>query len=84
MALYGTDYEVFCGSIKEGKGNGKKYPGPSAMDVCLLRELGTFHNVRSPCGSEPIPMRKLSTGEPCAGEPLARFGGRGESGRALL
>ena len=29
-------------------------------------------------------MRKLSTGEPCAGEPLARFGGRGESGRALL
>jgi len=29
-------------------------------------------------------MRKLSTGEPCAGEPPARFGGRGESGRALL
>jgi len=29
-------------------------------------------------------MRKLSTGEPCAGEPLARFGGRGESGKALL
>ncbi len=29
-------------------------------------------------------MRKLSTGEPCAGEPLARFGGRGGSGKALL
>jgi hypothetical protein len=29
-------------------------------------------------------MRKLSTGEPCAGEPPARFGGRGESGKALL
>jgi hypothetical protein len=29
-------------------------------------------------------MRKLSTGEPCAGEPPARFGGRGESGRTLL
>jgi len=29
-------------------------------------------------------MRKLSTGEPCAGKPLARFGGRGESGKALL
>ena len=26
-------------------------------------------------------MRKLSTGEPCAGEPPARFGGRGESGK---
>ena len=23
-------------------------------------------------------MRKLLTGEPCAGEPPARFGGRGE------
>lgn len=29
-------------------------------------------------------MRKLSTGEPCAGEPPARFGGRGEFGRTLL
>ena len=27
--------------------------------------------------SVPIPMRKLPTGEPCAGEPHARFGGRG-------
>jgi len=26
---------------------------------------------------ESIPMRKPSTGEPCAGEPHARFGGRG-------
>ena len=31
----------------------------------------------SPCVSEPIPMRKPPTGEPCAGEPHARFGGRG-------
>ena len=29
-------------------------------------------------------MRKLSTGEPCAGKPHARFGGRGELGMALL
>jgi len=29
-------------------------------------------------------MRKLSTGEPCAGEPHARFGGRGESGKGLF
>lgn len=25
----------------------------------------------------PIPMRKPPTGEPCAGEPPTRFGGRG-------
>ena len=31
----------------------------------------------SPNMSEPIPMRKPLTGEPCAGEPHARFGGRG-------
>ena len=30
-----------------------------------------------PCVGEPIPMRKPPTGEPCAGEPHARFGGRG-------
>ena len=30
-----------------------------------------------PCVDEPIPMRQPSTGEPCAGEPHARFGGRG-------
>ena len=35
---------------KEG-GSWKKYWRPSAMDKCLLREFGTFHNVRSPCGS---------------------------------
>ena len=29
-------------------------------------------------------MRKLSTGEPCAGEPHARFGGRGESAITFL
>ena len=33
------------------------------------------HHLASMC-SEPIPMRKPPTGEPCAGEPHARFGGR--------
>src|SRR5207245_559632 len=32
---------------------------------------------RALCAGAPIPMRKLPTGEPCAGEPPARFGGRG-------
>ena len=31
-------------------------------------------------GSEPTPMRKPTTGEPCAGEPHARFGGQGGKG----
>ena len=43
----------------------------------FLRTTRTFHHERSPMGSEPIPMRKPATGEPCAGEPHARFGGQG-------
>ncbi|MDO9012041.1 MAG: site-specific DNA-methyltransferase, partial [Gallionella sp.] len=35
------------------------------------------HHDRSPNVSEPIPMRKPLTGEPYAGEPHVRFGGRG-------
>ena len=50
-----------------------------AMAKCILRKPGTVHHASSP-PSEPIPMRKPLTGEPCAGEPHARFGGRG--GRA--
>src|SRR5262245_30535490 len=30
-----------------------------------------------PCVDEPITMRQPPTGEPCAREPHARFGGRG-------
>ena len=44
---------------------------------CILRKFGLVHHDASPTSSEPIPMRKPLTGEPCAGEPLARFGGRG-------
>ena len=43
----------------------------------FLRTTRTFHHERSPMGSEPIPMRKPATGEPCAGELHARFGGQG-------
>ena len=42
----------------------------------LLRGTCDVHRLASMC-SEPIPMRKPPTGEPCAGEPHARFGGRG-------
>ena len=44
---------------------------------CILRKFGLVHHDASPTSSEPIPMRKPLTGEPCAGKPHARFGGRG-------
>ena len=37
----------------------------------------TVHHDRGPDAGEPIPMRKPLTGEPYAGEPHVRFGGRG-------
>ena len=50
---------------------------PSPLAQCILRRTRAFHHDRSPTVGEPIPMRKPPTGEPCAGEPPARFGGRG-------
>src|SRR5262245_29542692 len=41
-----------------------------------FRDTSVVHPLY-PCVGEPIPMRKPPTGEPCAGEPHARFGGRG-------
>jgi hypothetical protein len=69
-----------------------KSNGLNFIYIAYLKCLVRLKNVkrllngylRSPCGSEPIPMRKLSTGEPCAGELHARFGGRGELKKALL
>src|SRR5437868_13686161 len=42
-----------------------------------FRGTRVVHHQCDPCVSEPIPMRTPPTGEPCAGEPHARFGGRG-------
>jgi hypothetical protein len=47
------------------------------MAECILRKTWAFHYERSPCNSEPIPLGNLLTGELCAGEPHAQFGGRG-------
>ena len=41
-----------------------------------FRDTSVVHPLY-PCVGEPIPMRQPPTGEPCAGEPHARFGGRG-------
>ena len=52
---------------------GNKWP----QAKCVLRGTRVVHRDSSPCISELTPMRKPLTGEPCAGEPHARFGGRG-------
>ena len=48
-----------------------------ALDQRLLRGRGAVRTSHSLAGSEMPPMRKPPTGEPCAGKPHARFGGRG-------
>lgn len=61
----------------EATGNGSLSRGSSALAQYIVRGPGTVHHDCSLEASEPIPMRKLPTGEPCAGEPHSRFGGRG-------
>src|SRR6266566_1396420 len=39
---------------------------------------GAFYPLRSLWAGASIPMRQPPTGEPCAGKPPARFGGRGK------
>src|ERR1700732_3159315 len=47
------------------------------MPECLLRCSWVVHPTHGLRAGETLPMRKPATGEPCAGEPHARFGGRG-------
>ena len=51
----------------------------TAMAQRLLRKPRAVRRRHGLGASETLPMRKSATGEPCAGEPLARFGGRGGS-----
>src|SRR6266545_2283827 len=46
-------------------------------DESLFRGVRIVHQDCNLWTGEPIPMGKPPTGEPCAGEPHARFGGRG-------
>ena len=43
----------------------------------FFADLGLFTLSTARYARETFPMRKPTTGEPCAGEPHARFGGRG-------
>jgi hypothetical protein len=59
------------------RGWGKSLEAHRRWPNAYFAKIG-LHHARSLVSSVPIPMRKLSTGEQCAGEPHARFGGRGE------
>src|SRR5216684_6291013 len=48
-----------------------------AMAQRLLRNTRTVHLLHSHRTTKTPPMRKPATGEPYAGEPHVRFGGRG-------
>ncbi|MGH8611482.1 MAG: group II intron maturase-specific domain-containing protein [Gammaproteobacteria bacterium] len=56
-----------------------KQPGFGLSHRDHLRCPWASHLARGLCAGAPIPMRKPPTGEPCAGKPLARFGGRGDA-----
>src|SRR6266581_9454177 len=62
---------------KQVRGVGQLTESLAALAERLLRSTWAFHDGTSPCDSEPISMKQPPTGEPCAGEPPARFGGRG-------
>ena len=75
-ALYEDGCAPFCASRKSG---------PVLDDAGPTINVGpipsspawTVHPANSLCRGETRPMSKPATGEPCAGEPRARFGGRG-------
>ena len=50
-----------------------------ALAECLLYEGRSLESARGPQSFRTIPSRQLLTGEPCAGEPHARFGRGGEA-----
>src|SRR5713226_9287289 len=59
----------------EGLGNSPNHS--QRWPNAFFAEQWAFHDGPSPCDGEPISMKQPPTGEPCAGEPPARFGGRG-------
>jgi len=55
-----------CPELVEGEAN-----------ECILRVSRAVRHAHGVARRETTPMRKPPTGEPCAGELHARFGGRG-------
>jgi hypothetical protein len=60
----------------DGAGNGvQEAEAQINTGLMLFARLG--RSLQRPGRSETLPMRKLPTGEPYAGKPPVRFGGRG-------
>jgi hypothetical protein len=51
--------------------------GPATLAQCFLRFRRAVHPRHSLAAGETVPMRTPPTGEPYAGKPPVRFGGRG-------
>src|SRR5439155_15337112 len=71
-------------TVARGPAQAGKAPGlrtkprrPSTLAQHFLRGAWTVHLNHSPLSRETLPMKNPTTGEPCAGKPHARFGGRG-------
>ena len=75
-----VDREVWTDRMLAALGNGVKGNKWSILAKRVLRRVGAVLHDAGPIESEPIPMWKPLTGEPCAGKPHARFGGRGGFG----
>ena len=67
--------ERMVSALVNGVEGGKGYRLTLAQ--CLLRRCRAVRTLSRLADGEKLPMRKPLTGEPCAGEPPARFGGRG-------
>ena len=67
----------FITQTGETTGPGTMPSRPSTLDQCLLCGGQAVRLISSLANRETLPMRKTSTGEPCAGKPHARVGGRG-------
>lgn len=61
----------------EATGAGRLSRRPSTLAECLLRECRAVRALHGLGLRETVSMKKLPTGEPYAGKPPVRFGGRG-------
>ena len=66
-----------CSSRPSDPGWAEPTERPSPLAQCLLRASRAARPVRGLARGETLPMRKPPTGEPYAGKPHVRFGGRG-------
>ena len=60
-------------ALEEGVKGGKWF----SLAKCILCRTWAVHTNHSPCSGLSIPMWEPLTGEPDAGDPPVRFGGRG-------